>query len=155
MADDIMDCAHNDTIFLTNKAPTWTPIHFNSDEQMRRKLRALIDGSANHTTNTSNRTNNTTNSNNKSNGNNTNNANQQVAGPANKKQRLELTQNQRKGTVIMKDPAYNVLGPAKGQCKAFHTYGEECPDGNACKHNHDHIRVPGVSRRSRPMSSTY
>ncbi len=43
MVDKIMDCAHNDTIFSTDKAPTWMPIHFNSHEQMRRKLKALID----------------------------------------------------------------------------------------------------------------
>ena len=150
LRDLIMDCAHNDIILSTDNAPSWTPIHFNSDEQMRRKLKAIIDSNTNRPTNTFNRTNtNTTttiNHNNKTNGNNTNDANQKNSGTSNKKPRVELNLNQRKGTVLTKDPAYkptinDVLGPAKGQFKAFHTYGEECPDGKACKHNHDHIHT--------------
>jgi hypothetical protein len=47
--------------------------------------------------------------------------------------------------VLTRDASYkatldDVVGPVKGQCKLFHLHGEECPDGNACKHNHDHIR---------------
>jgi hypothetical protein len=60
--DDIKECAYNDTVLPASKAPSWTLIHFNHDEQDCRKVRALIDGNANGSTITSNCTNTTTNS---------------------------------------------------------------------------------------------
>jgi hypothetical protein len=140
--DDIVTYTHEDAPLPASKAPSWTPASFNPRVMEQKRMLTMFSGQTNRT-NTTNRTtltNNRTNANNKTNG-----ATNQQGGGSAKKQRTELTQAQKKGTVLTKDASYkatidDVVGPNKDQCKQWHLYGEECTEGNGCKFNHDHIR---------------
>ena len=130
-----------------DRAPSFTPVNCNPQEQMNRSIQSLIkaqqpgERASTARTKDSNKTKEGTNG----------------GGPANKKPRTEssasVSELAKKGTFISREAGYT-LTPAdcfgKGafaamqpQCRDYHVIGMECKNGPTCTWNHDHIRKFG------------